>query len=102
MLARALARRLRPPRARPASVLATAGLDADAADLFHAAADFAGRELAPHSARWDEDKVEEKEGGRGGGVVSGLAKKRKQPTPPFFSAFRTPPSRPPRPPASPP
>ena len=69
MLARALlARRALcagASRPRPASALATAGLDADTADLWHAASDFADRELAPHSARWDEEKVE------GGGGLCG-------------------------------
>ena len=66
MLARALlARRALcagASRTRPASALATAGLDADTADLWHAASDFAARELAPHSARWDEEKVRGREG----------------------------------------
>lgn len=45
------------PFTRPASCLATAGLDADARDVYELASDFAARELAPHARRWDEEKV---------------------------------------------
>ena len=89
---------------RPLTALATAGLADDAADAYALAADFAARELAPHSARWDEDKVREE-----GWVCLGVAhaeKQKQNQSPPFHQTvlvrrFPSPPFAPPPPPGSP-
>lgn len=103
MLARAAAAAAAARRARPvhraASVLATAGLDADTSDLFALATDFAARELAPHSEAWDRDSVRGGRVGVSAGVAASVGARAAPPDPlaPHHSSTSpSPPCAPPR------